>query len=59
MAEALRRAFADPQRLRQMGEAGRASVAGLTWQRNAELHLQLYAQITGAAGRAPHDGAAQ
>jgi teichuronic acid biosynthesis glycosyltransferase TuaC len=49
VAEALRRAFADPQRLREMGEAGRASVAGLTWQRNAGRHLQLYAQVTGAA----------
>jgi glycosyltransferase involved in cell wall biosynthesis len=48
VAKALRQAFADPQRLRQMGEAGRVSVAGLTWQRNAEQHLALYAQITGA-----------
>lgn len=48
VAEALRRAFADPQRLRQMGEAGRVSVAGLTWQHNAEQHLALYAEITDA-----------
>ena len=48
VAEALRQAFADPQRLRHMGEAGRVSVAGLTWQRNAEQHLALYTQIVSA-----------
>jgi teichuronic acid biosynthesis glycosyltransferase TuaC len=57
VAEALRRAFADPQRLRQMGEAGRASVAGLTWQRNAERHMQLYEQIT-QTGRGLQTGGA-
>jgi teichuronic acid biosynthesis glycosyltransferase TuaC len=51
VAGAIRRAMAEPTALARMGEAAPSSVAGLTWQRNAEMHLRLFNQIV--AGRRP------
>jgi starch synthase len=54
LAEALRRALADPERARRMGEAGRRRVeAHFSWDRIAERTLEVYRQAIGGHGRAP------
>jgi glycosyltransferase involved in cell wall biosynthesis len=39
---------------RRVGEAGRAAVADLTWQRNAERQLAIYSRVLEQAGCADH-----
>ena len=45
LANAMARAFDDPDERRRMGEAGSAAVAGLTWDRSAALLLAVYEQV--------------
>ena len=54
VAGAIRRALAEPAALARMGEAAPSSVAGLTWQRNAEMHLRLFQKIV-AGSRPPRE----
>jgi glycogen synthase len=54
LAEALRRALADPERARRMGEAGRRRVeAHFSWDRIAERTLEVYRQAIGGHAGAP------
>ena len=63
LAALLARLLAEPATAAAVGAAGRAAVAGLTWQANARRQLDIYRRALGSAGRrasadaAPDDAA--
>ncbi len=45
LAALLRRLVDEPELVRRLGEAGRATVAGLTWERTGERYADLYREV--------------